>query len=168
MKGFQSVTEKKEYLLEDLSAAFEAEGLTVTVNRDTGEMAMDSSVLFGGDSSALTDEGKALLNKFIKAYSSVAYSDKYSGFISSTMVEGHTAPVPGSTYAGDLTLSQERADNVKNYILSGETGVDLSEKANNFEAIGCSISQPVYKEDGSVDMDASRRVSFRFLINVNG
>ena len=39
---------------------------------------------------------------------------------------------------------------------------------NAFEAIGYSNSQPVYKEDGTVDMDASRRVSFRFLVNVKG
>lgn len=168
MKGFQSVTQKKDDLYNELSAAFKAEGLTVTVNRETGELAMDSSVLFGGDSAALTAEGKEFLNKFIKVYSSVAFSAKYNGFISGTMIEGHTAPVAGSTYASGLSLSQERAANVKNYILSGETGVDLSAKANTFEDVGRSNSQPVYNEDGSVNMDASRRVSFRFLVNVNG
>lgn len=166
-KGFKSVTDKKEDLLDDLSAAFEAAGLTVTVNRTTGELAMDSSILFGGDSAALTAEGKAFLKKFIKVYIDVAYSAKYDGFISNTMVEGHTAPVSGSTYASGLPLSQERAANVKEYILSGETGVDLSEKAHTFEDVGCSNSQPVYNEDGSVNMSASRRVSFRFLVNVN-
>lgn len=168
MNGFKSVTEMKEDLLDDLSAAFEAEGLNVTVNRETGEISMDSSVLFGGDSSALTDEGKAFLNKFIKAYNSVAFSDKYDGFISKTMIEGHTAPTANSTYASGLPLSQERAANVKAYILSGETGVDLSAKADTFEDVGYSNSQPILNEDGSVNMDASRRVSFRFLVNVDG
>lgn len=168
MNGFKSVTDKKENLLDDLSAAFEAEGLNVTVNRETGEMSMDSSVLFGGDSSALTAEGKEFLNKFIKAYNSVAFSSKYEGFISKTMIEGHTAPTANSTYASGLPLSQERAANVKAYILSGETGVDLSAKADTFEDVGYSNSQPVLNEDGSVNMDASRRVSFRFLVNVDG
>jgi len=167
-KGFKSVTEMKEDLFDDLSAAFEAEGLKVTVNRETGELAMDSSVLFGGDSAVLTAEGKEFLNKFIKVYNTVAYSSKYDGFISTTMIEGHTAPISGSTYASGLPLSQERAANVKAYILSSETGVDLSAKADTFEDVGCSNVQPVYNEDGSVNMDASRRVSFRFLVNVNG
>lgn len=168
MKGFQSVTQKKEDLFDDLSAAFEEAGLTVTVNRETGELAMDSSVLFGGDSAALTTEGKEFLNTFISVYSNVVYSAKYDGFISSTMIEGHTAPISGSTYASGLPLSQERAANVKDYILSGETGVDLSDKANTFEDVGYSNSQPVYNEDGTVNLDASRRVSFRFLVNVDG
>lgn len=168
MKGFESITQKKEDLMKDLSDAFAAEGLAISVNRETGELALDSSVLFGGDSSVLTADGKAFLNKFIKVYNSVAFSAKYDNFISSTMIEGHTAPVAGSTYASGLALSQERAANVKDYILSGETGVDLSAKANAFEDIGHSNSQPVYNEDGTVNMEASRRVSFRFLVNVNG
>jgi len=165
--GFKSVTDKKADLLDDLSTAFQAEGLTVTVNRQTGEIAMDASVLFGGDSAELTAEGKAFLDKFIKAYNSVAFSAKYENFISKTMIEGHTAPVAGSTYASGLSLSEERAANVKAYILSGETGVDLSAKADAFEDVGMSNSQPVYNEDGTVNMDASRRVSFRFLVNAN-
>ena len=44
---------KKDNLLEDLVKAFEAKGITVAVNKQTGEIAMDSSVLFGGDSSVL-------------------------------------------------------------------------------------------------------------------
>ena len=161
------VAKKKANLLDELIAAFDAEGIKVTINKETGEMLLDSSVLFGGDSAVLTDEGKTFLNKFIKVYTTVAFSDKYSGFISKTMIEGHTAPISGSTYEGSLPLSQERADNVKNYCLSAETGVNVSDIANTLEAVGYSNSQPVYAADGSVDLDASRRVSFRFLVNID-
>ena len=161
------VAKKKANLLDELIAAFDAEGIKVTINKETGEMLLDSSVLFGGDSAVLTDEGKTFLNKFIKVYTTVAFSDKYSGFISKTMIEGHTAPISGSTYEGSLPLSQERADNVKNYCLSAETGVNVSDIANTLEAVGYSNSQPVYGADGNVDLDASRRVSFRFLVNID-
>ncbi len=162
----EDVTAKKSDLFDELSKAFENEGIKVTVNKETGEIALDSSVLFGGDSAELTSDGKAFLNKFIKAYTTVVGTDRYASFITKTMVEGHTAPVSGSTYASGLKLSEERAANVKNYCLSSQTGVDITIINNKLEAVGYSNSKPVYKNDGSVDMDASRRVSFRFMVNV--
>lgn len=163
----EDVYNKKENLFDDLIAAFAAEGIAVTVNKETGEIAMDASVLFGGDSAELRDEGKDFLNKFIKAYTTVCTSEKYAGFISKTMVEGHTAPVKGSTYASGLQLSEERAANVKNYCLSGETGVDVSAISDTLEDVGYSNSKPIYGADGEVDMAACRRVSFRFIVNVD-
>ena len=163
----KEIAEKKADLFDDLYKEFEAQGINVTINRATGEIAMDASVLFGGDSAVITDDGKALLNKFLKAYTSIVYNDKYNGFISKTMVEGHTAPVSGSTYESGLPLSKERADNVKNYCLSAETGVDVSNLASTLEATGLSNSKPVYNSDGEIDMAACRRVSFRFIVNIN-
>ena len=64
----EDITKKKADLFADLSAAFEQEGIKATVNRESGEIALDSSVLFGGDSAELTSEGKDFLNKFIKVY----------------------------------------------------------------------------------------------------
>lgn len=162
MFGEQSQTfeEKKADLLADLIATFKEAGITVSVNEETGELALDSSVLFGGDSAVLTDQGKTFLDKFIKAYTSIICSDKYAGFITKTMVEGHSAPVAGVTYEGGLNLSVQRATNVMNYCLSSASGLEL-------EAIGYSNSKPVYNSDGNVDMAASRRVSFRFLINTD-
>lgn len=163
----EDVINKKNDLFDDLSAAFEKEGIKVTVNKETGEIALDSSVLFGGDSSELTGDGKAFLNKFIKVYTTVAFSAKYEGFISKTMVEGHTAPIEGSTYASGLKLSEERALNVKNYCLSADTGVDVSKISKSLEDVGYSNSKPVYDAEGKVDLAASRRVSFRFIVNVD-
>lgn len=162
----EDVAKKKTALFDDLSTAFENEGITVTVNKENGEIAMDSSVLFGGDSAELTADGKMFLNKFMKAYTTVVFSDEYNGFISKTMVEGHTAPLADSTYASGLQLSEERAENVKSYCLSEESGVNVSEFADVFEAVGYSNSKPVYNDGGEVDLEASRRVSFRFMVNI--
>lgn len=163
----EDLVEKKEDLLADLIAAFRKEGITVTVNEETGELALDSSVLFGGDSAVLTENGKEFLTRFLRVYTSVIYSEKYDGFISKTMVEGHTAPVKGSTYESGLPLSKERANNVKNYCVSSENGVDTSKLASSLEAVGHSNSKPIYETSGKVNMAASRRVSFRFIINLD-
>lgn len=163
----KEVIEKKNRLFDDLSAAFAAEGIDVTVDKESGEIALDSSVLFGGDSAALTADGKVFLNKFIKAYTTVAFGGQYDGFISKTMVEGHTAPIEGSTYASGLQLSEERAANVKTYCLSSDTGVDVSKIKKSLDDVGYSNSKPVYGTDGKVNLAACRRVSFRFIVNVD-
>ena len=162
----KDIAEKKSDLFDDLKKAFDEQGINATVNKSTGELALDASVLFGGDSANISDDGKALLNKFLKAYTSIVYNEKYSGFISKTMVEGHTAPLAGSTYESGLALSKERADNVKNYCLSADTGVDTSKLASSLEAVGLSNSKPVYDSNGEVDKAACRRVSFRMIVNV--
>ncbi|MBQ8731596.1 MAG: OmpA family protein [Oscillospiraceae bacterium] len=161
------VEQKKADLLADLTAAFQAEGISIEINAETGEMALDTSVLFGGDSAVVTSAGKDFLKKFAKVYHSIAFSDEYDGFISKTLVEGHIAPVSGSTYESGLPLSEERAANVLEYCLSDDAGVDLAKFADEFEAIGYSNSQPVYNENGEVNMAASRRVSFRFMISID-
>ena len=152
--------------LADLAVAFEETGIIVTVDTKSGELAMDSSVLFGGDSAELTREGKAFLNKFVKVYSDIIFSEEYDGFISKTIVEGHTAPVTGSTYESGLPLSEKRAKNVMKYCVSKEIGVDTAKLKSTLEAIGCSNSEPVYDKNGNVDMAASRRVSFKFVVKL--
>ncbi len=163
----KEIAEKKSDLYDDLYNEFVANGISVQINRSTGEIAMNSTVLFGGDSAELTKDGKEFLNKFVKAYTSIIYNEKYDGFISKTMVEGHIAPVSGTTYEGGMPLSEKRAENVKNYCLSKETGVDTTKLAKTMETIGHSQSKPVYGSDGNIDFDASRRVSFRFIINLD-
>lgn len=158
---------KQEDLFSDLTTAFKNAGINVDVNKDTGEIAMDSTVLFGGDSADLTNDGKEFLNKFVKAYTSIIYNEKYDGFISKTIVEGHIAPVSGTTYESGMPLSEKRAENVMNYCLSKDTGVDTAKLATTMETIGYSQSKPIYDSNGDVDITASRRVSFRFIINID-
>ncbi len=166
----EAIVEKKENLLDDLAKAFNDAGITVSVDQQSGEMAMDSSILFGGDSAVLSADGKSFLNKFINAYTSIVYNEKYNGFVQKTMVEGHTAPLAGSTYESGLPLSEERAANVKAYCLSAETGISaeyITTLSTTLEDIGYSNSRPITDADGKVNKEASRRVSFRFIINLD-
>ena len=162
----EEINTKKSDLMTDLETEFKNEGINVSVNRETGELAMDSTVLFGGDSAELSDEGKAFLDKFVKAYTKIIYNEKYNGFIKKTMVEGHIAPVDGVTYEKGLPLSEKRANNVKDYCLSVKD-VDTSKLKETIETIGYSQSKPIKDKNGKIDFEASRRVSFRFIINLD-
>lgn len=163
----KEIAEKKEDLFNDLKTEFEKEGINASINKATGEIALDTTVLFAGDSADVTPQGKEFLNKFLKAYENVVYNEKYDGFISKTMIEGHVAPVGKTTYEGGMPLSEQRAENVKKYCLSNESGINNTEFAKTLETKGYSQSKPVYNSDGEVDYEASRRVSFRFIVNVD-
>ena len=163
----ETIVEKKENLLQDLAAAYKTAGLNVVINEATGEIALDSTILFAVNESEISDAGKEFLQKFIGVYTGVVFSDKYQNFISRIMVEGHTDT--SGSYELNQTLSQARADSVKAYCLSDECGVDtamLQTLTDTLQAIGYAYDRPVYGADGQVDMDASRRVSFRFIINL--
>ncbi len=161
---------QKANLVYDLAVAFNSKKINVNINETTGVMSLDSSVLFAGDSAELSKEGKDYLKKFVTAYSSIVFSNEYDGFVSKIMVEGHTAPVSGSTYESGLPLSKERANIVKEYCLSKEAGLSGEQLANldsTLEAVGLSNSKPIKDSAGKVNMAASRRVTFRFLINID-
>lgn len=155
----QKIAEKKSDLFDALYAEFTAQGIDATVNRQNGEINLNAAVLFGGDSAVISDSGKALLDKFIVAYTSVIGNEEYSDFIDKTVIEGHTAPVAGSTYESGLPLSTERAENVKNYCLNA-VGTAV------FEAQGMSNNAPIYDLNGNVDIAASRRVSFKIIVKL--
>lgn len=162
----KEIAEKKSDLFDDLQSEFEEQGIKAVINRSTGEIAMDASVLFGGDSATITADGKTLLNKFLNAYIGIIYNEKYDGFIEKTIVEGHTAPLANSTYESGLPLSEERANNVKDYCLSAESGADVAKLSTMLEAKGMSNSKPVYDANGEIDLAACRRVSFRLVVNL--
>ena len=165
-KELEKLQQTKASLMTDLTKAFDDAGIQVTVDEKTGELAMDATVLFGGDSAEITAEGGAFLDKFIKAYSTIITNEKYADFISKTMVEGHIAPIAGSTYESGLPLSTERAQNVLKYCLASKEAVDVAKLKNTMEAVGLSNSKPVLDANGEADIAASRRVSFRFIINL--
>lgn len=166
----EDIVVKKENMMNALISALKNAEIKATMDKVSGELTLDSAVLFGGDSADLSKEGKTFLSKFIKAYASVICSDEYEGFVSKVLVEGHTAPVAGSTYESGLPLSEERAKTVKKYCLSKKAGLGEKESdtlAKIMEDVGLSNSEPVKDEQGNVDMAASRRVAFRFFINVD-
>lgn len=161
------IAEKHANLLADLTAAFKKANLSVQVNETTGEIALDATVLFALDESNISEAGKQLLVDFMDVYTAVVFSDRYEGFISEIVVEGHTDT--SGSYDYNMTLSQKRAETVMAFLQSDECGIgeaEAAQLANGLSAVGYSYDKPIYGADGKVDAAASRRVSFRFLINV--
>ena len=154
-------------LLSDMATALAQAGIEAAVDQATGQVTLDATVLFERDSAELSASGKELLKKFAQAYSYVVLHEKYNGLISAVMVEGHT-DTDGS-YEYNQELSQARADSVKEFMLSEECG--LSEEActaleGMLESKGCACDEPVLDANGEVDMAKSRRVTFRFVIDL--
>ena len=158
---------KRRSLLEALEKAFRDAELPVAVDRDTGVIALDSAVLFPTDVSELSSEGRDFLRQFLGIYASVVFSDEYDGFVSKILIEGHTDDT--GSYEYNLDLSQKRADAVLAFSSSADSGLSAGELAS-FAAIaraeGRSYDVPVLGADGTIDRDASRRVSFCFSISV--
>ena len=158
-------TKKRSELLGELETELNEAGISAVIDRATGDVSLDATVLFAGDSAKISDSGKKLLNKFMPIYTKVVYNEKYKGLIANTMVEGHTAPLKGSTYESGLALSKERATNVRKYCLTVKTSVDKKTLGKDFKAVGKSNSFPVYDNNGEINLAASRRVSFRLVLN---
>ena len=140
------------------------ENLDAVVDRNTGAIAFTGAVLFDTNRNELKDSGKALLNAFLPVYIRTLMSEENEGYVGEIIIEGHTDT--SGTYLHNLALSQERALAVAEYCLGPEmTDLTSAEKETLqriLTANGRSYADPVYKADGTVDMEASRRVVFKF------
>ena len=85
-------------------------------------------------------------------------------YVGEIVIEGHTDTA--GSYLTNLRLSQNRALSVAEYCLqlSTLTRSQVSQLQSLLTAKGRSFSDPIYRADGSVDMDASRRVEFKFRL----
>ena len=156
----------KADLISALDEEFRANQVNVQVDTQTGAILLDSSVLFDFNESTLTDEGIAVLNQVLPIYCNVLLSDEYSPYVAEVIIDGYTDTT--GDYTSNLQLSQARAYAVAAYLiysrdtfLSAAQGEELLSKLT---ANGKSMSNPILAADGSVDMDASRRVEIKFRL----
>lgn len=154
----------KTQIIQELSTALTTAGLSATVDRNTGDIVLESTVFFDVGKDGIKDSGKKLLDKFIPVYLGVLLQPEYSDFLGEIIIEGHTDTQ--GTYLLNLQLSQERALSVASYCLQipglGKDKTDLLRSI--LTAKGRSYSNPVYNADGTINMDASRRVEFKFRL----
>ena len=96
----------------------------------------------------------------------VLLDEKYRDYVSEIIIEGHTDT--NGSYIYNLELSQQRAFSVAKYCLTESNGIisstDVELLRSVLTANGKSYSNPIYKEDGSVDLEASRRVEILFRL----
>jgi len=157
----------KTDLIEALKTHFDSTNLSVSVDPDTGDITLDSSILFESDEYNLTPSGEEFLTEFIPIYISVLMSPEFRDNVSEIIIEGHTDTE--GTYEYNLELSQQRALAVASYCLSEENSLlddeGLIALRSILTANGRSFSDPIYDANGEIDMDASRRVEFKFRLN---
>jgi len=166
----QKISEIRDSILNRLMQELTARGIDASINVHTGEVTLDNNVLFAHDAADLTEDGKAYLDQLFAAYAAVVLDEEYRDSINSILIEGHASPQ--GTHEYNLDLSQRRADNVLNYCLesteNGLTEEEKSELGTLMESRGLSFTDPVFDENGEVDFDASRRVSIKFCITIDG
>lgn len=153
-------------LIEALKDEFDDTDLKVSVDPQTGAITFDSSVLFDFNKFELKNSGKDFLKQFLPRYLSVLLSSDYNEYISEIIIEGHTDTQ--GEYLMNLELSQKRALSVASFCLDDAGDVLPSEDIHELRSIvtanGRSYSNPIYNVDGTVNMDESRRVEFKFRL----
>ena len=151
-------------IIADLSSELASANIRATVDAKTGDIVLDNAVLFQTNSSTIMPEGKALLDRFIPIYLRVLLKPEYSDYLGQIIIEGHTDTA--GEYIANLELSQNRALSVAKYVLSmpSLTGEEQTLLRQILTSTGRSESDPIYNPDGSVNMDASRRVEFKFSL----
>jgi chemotaxis protein MotB len=163
-KEIQEVVSVKTEIIKALTEAFEKSNMAIEIDQQTGAIRFPGSVLFETNSSEISNEGKAFLKQFIPKYMGILLQDRFKDEISSIIIEGHTDQQ--GTYMYNMSLSQERAYSVLEYIYSDEfpnfKERELSKKY--ITANGRSFSSPLTNEKGEYDANRSRRVEFLFRL----
>lgn len=148
-----------------LSSALSSANLSATVDNSTGDIVLDSSVLFDTGKSEIRAEGKALLDRFVPVYLNVLLRDEYSAYLGEIIIEGYTDST--GDYYNNLKLSQERALSVATYILK-MPGLTTRQrdllKSGLLTITGRGATGLIYDQYGNEDKEASRRVEFHFSL----
>ena len=155
----------KAEIIQALKEEFSSSDLTVQIDQKTGDITFDSSILFDYNKSDIKIDGKKFLTSFIPKYISVLLDEKFNKSISEIIIEGHTDT--RGDYMYNLNLSQERAYQVAAFCLDTKTSSLNRKQIKALRKIvtanGKSSSNPV-KENGKINMAASRRVVFKFRL----
>ena len=156
-------------IIEELRDELRSAGLDAMVDRNTGAIAFTGTVLFDTGKNELKQTGKDLLDAFLPIYVRTLMREENREYVGEIIIEGHTDT--SGNYLRNLGLSQERALAVASYCMGPEMTRLTEQEKQALQGIitanGRSFADPVYTEDGKVDMDASRRVVFKFRMKDN-
>ncbi len=149
-------------IVRELTSALNAADLKASVDANTGDIMLESAVFFDVGKNNIKQGGREFLQRFIPVYLGVLLRDEYKDYLGEIIIEGHTDTE--GTYLNNLKLSQERALSVATFCLEMPelSQTQLAYFRDILTAKGRSYSDPIYAADGSVNMDASRRVEFKF------
>ncbi len=151
-------------IIQELTKALRQANLNASVDGTTGDIILESTVFFDSNSYSIKEEGRELLSRFLPVYLGVLMRPEYLDYMGEIVVEGHTDTA--GSYLTNLRLSQNRALSVAEFCLQlpNLSTSQVKQLQSLLTAKGRSFSNPVYRPDGTVDMDASRRVEFKFRL----
>jgi len=149
-------------IVRELTDALISADLKASVDANTGDIMLESSVFFDVGKNTIKADGRQFLKRFIPVYLGVLLQSDYDDYLGEIIIEGHTDTL--GNYLDNLELSQERALSVAAFCLEMPELKEsqLSKLRDILTAKGRSYSDPIYHADGSINMDASRRVEFKF------
>ena len=163
------IVDKHQKVLVVVQDKLEDSDADVEVDEKTGKVSMDNSILFKKGEYKLSDAGKKYLDEFFSAYASAILDDSVSEYVSKIQVIGNASSEGDYDY--NKKLSQNRAKEVMDYCLSSKkNGLTKDQKKKlkgMMKAVGVSSDNPVLGKDGKEDKKASRRVEFKFIMNID-
>ncbi|WP_105103053.1 OmpA/MotB family protein [Microbulbifer pacificus] len=142
-----------------------------TIDRDTLTVAFNNSdAMFDTGEASLSASYQIVFEEFFPRYMNVLAPFKAS--VEAVRIEGHTSSGWGqssdrnTTYFNNLRLSQDRARSVLRYVYTlDEVTTHHAWMMQNVAAVGYSSSRPIYNDDGSENIEQSKRVAFRVITN---
>ena len=151
-------------IVEDLRNALARANVSATVDPNTGDIVLDSTLMFETNSSAIREEGLAQLDRLIPIYLDVLLREEYRDYVAEIIIEGHTDST--GRYERNLELSQERALSVAKYCTSMTTltSRQRDQLKKIITAQGRADSDLIYNPDGTENQDRSRRVEIKFRL----
>lgn len=165
-KKIDNIIGVKAEVVESLQNEFRANNVNVNIDEATGALTLDANVMFDYNESELTDEGREALREVLPIYCKVLLADEYKPYLAEIIIDGYTDT--DGDYAYNLELSQQRSLAVAQYLLEVQyeflTDQETIDLQDYLTVNGHSMSNPILYEDGTVNMDASRRVEVKFRL----
>lgn len=154
-------------IIVELQKNLKASGVNASVDKETGDIVLESSILFDSNKSALKEAGEDELRRFLPVYLRVLLSDKFYENVAEIVIEGHTDS--NGTYEHNMKLSTERAWAVAEFCLkltneSFGNPMERERLEKVMTVTGRGEAEPIYDRYGTEDKDSSRRVVFRFRL----
>ncbi len=151
-------------IVQELSASLTAANLAAKVDPGTGDIMLDSQLMFETGRNTISFSGQEQLAKLIPVYLDVLMRPEYIDYVAEIIIEGHTDSK--GSYIFNLELSQDRALAVATYCLElpGLSSQQRGLLQNIMTSKGRSYSDLILNADGSENMDASRRVELKFRL----
>ncbi len=151
-------------IIQDLSGALTQAAVGAKVDKTTGDIILDSQLMFESGRDTISPSGQAQLQRIIPVYLSVLMRAEYKDYLAEIIIEGHTDSK--GSYMFNLELSQNRALEVAKFALEIPT-LNTQQRQLLMQILtakGRSYSNPILNPDGSENMDASRRVEIKFRL----